>query len=159
MYLQCYLGDLWEDPVHGVLPGVEVQLGLGEHVAAELRELEPEEEVGEVDLAENVHQVQHLAEHELHEVGASSRWPAKCANNYNVSSLILDEFELSKIPFSVSSLVLNLQCIYSLDVVIFRDELHAVPPGALVHEGRDVGEAARDDLHHPALRSLPQQPV
>ena len=145
--------------MHGVLPGVEVQLGLGEHVAAELRELEPEEEVGEVDLAEHIHQVQHLAEHELHEVGASSRWPAKCAHNCNVSSLILDEFELSKIPFSVSSLVLNLQCIYSLDVVIFRYELDAVPPGALVHEGRDIGEAARDDLHHPALRSLPQQPV
>ena len=71
-----YLGDLGEDPVHGVLPGVEVQLGLGQHVAPELCELEAEEEVGEVDLAEHVHQVQHLAEHELHEVGASSRWPA-----------------------------------------------------------------------------------
>ena len=47
---------------------------------------------------------------------------------------------------------------YSLDIVIFGDELHAVGPGSLVHEGRDVGEAARDDLHHPALSSLPQQP-
>ena len=48
---------------------------------------------------------------------------------------------------------------YSLDIVIFGDELHAVGPGSLVHEGRDVGEAARDNLHHPALSSLPQQPM
>ena len=47
---------------------------------------------------------------------------------------------------------------YSLDIVIFGDELHAVGPGSLVHEGRDVGEAARDYLHHPALSSLPQEP-
>ena len=63
-------------------------------------------------------------------------------------------FELSKMPFSIPTT----HHPHSLDVVIFRYELHAVPPGALVHEGRDVSEAARDDLHHPALRSLPQQP-
>ena len=65
------LGHLGEHPVHGVLAGVQVHLALGEHVAAELGELVAEEEVGQVDLADHVDEVENLAEDELQEVGAS----------------------------------------------------------------------------------------
>ena len=65
------LGHLGEHPVHGVLAGVQVHLALGEHVAAELGELVAEKEVGQVDLADHVDEVENLAEDELQEVGAS----------------------------------------------------------------------------------------
>lgn len=41
------------------------------------------------------------------------------------------------------------------DVVIFPDELHALTPAPLVHEGSDVGETGGDQLHDAALCSLP----
>ena len=66
------LRDLREDSVHRVHPGVEVLLGHGEHLPAKLGELEAQEDVRQVDLEEDVHQVQKFTENEFHEVSSAS---------------------------------------------------------------------------------------
>ena len=66
-----YLGDLGEDPVHGILPGVQVHFTLCEHVTSELGELVAEEHVCQVDLTDHVDEVENLAEYKLQEVSAS----------------------------------------------------------------------------------------
>lgn len=66
--MECAFGDLGEDPGHRVLPVFGFLFGHGQDVGAVLGELAAEEEVHEVDLADDVDQVQELAKDEFHGV-------------------------------------------------------------------------------------------
>ena len=59
---EAALGHLWEDSVHGILPGVQVHFTLCEHITSELGELVAKEHVCQVDLTDHVDEVENLAE-------------------------------------------------------------------------------------------------
>ena len=84
------LGNFREHFVHWIDPSVQVLLWHSEHISPKLGELvtkEPASEVledlnkqknnlhvGEVDLAEDVHQVEKLTENEFHKISSASWW-------------------------------------------------------------------------------------
>jgi hypothetical protein len=88
------LGHLGEDLGHGVRPFFGFHFGVGQNVKAVVPELVAKEEVGEVDLAQDVGKVKGLAQEEpegVKPVGASVKTPV--ANNIvNLATIFLNFF-------------------------------------------------------------------